>query len=90
MTSSHIEPSFLIYNPFICYLQFLEKKGFTLEEQKTLEKHHIMPLHDDGSKKGPVVLCTAKNHTLAHFYRFLTWQQLGDQICFQPLPFATY
>ena len=58
------------------------KKGFSLEEQKTLEKHHIIPLHDGGSKKGPVVLCTAKNHTLAYFYRFLTWQQLGDKVCF--------
>lgn len=32
-----------------------------------LEKHPILPLHDGGKKDGPVVLCSAKHHTLAHY-----------------------
>jgi hypothetical protein len=40
-------------------------------------------LHDGGSKKGLVVLCTAQNHTLAHYYRFLTYAELGDKVYFQ-------
>ena len=45
-------------------------------------------MHVIYTKKTYHVLCTAKKHTLVHFYRFLTWQQLGNNACFQPLPEA--
>jgi hypothetical protein len=72
-----------IYDLFIEYLKNEEKKGFKSCESLDLEKHHIVPLHDGGEKNGPVVLCTRKNHTLAHYYRYLTYGQHGDKICFQ-------
>lgn len=39
-----------IYHQFIIYLQFLEQKGFSLDEKVHLEKHHILPFHAGGKK----------------------------------------
>ena len=75
-------PRKTIYEQFIDYLIGLEKHGFTPNEQKNLEKHHILPYHDGGSKEGSVVLCTSKNHTLAHYYRYLAYGQKGDLVAF--------
>lgn len=72
-----------IYHQFIIYLQFLEQKGFSLDEKVYLEKHHILPFHAGGKKNGPVVLCTTKNHMLAHYYRSLSYGELGDKVCFK-------
>jgi len=56
-----------IYQSFITYLYHLEK-------------HPILFLHDGGNKN---VLCSPKNHTLAHYYRYLAYGQLGDKVkCF--------
>jgi hypothetical protein len=71
-----------IYDSYIEYLKNEEKKGFKSCESLDLEKHHIVPLHDGGEKNGPVVLCTRKNHTLAHYYGYLTYQQRGDFVAF--------
>ena len=70
-----------IYNQFIEYLEQEEKK-FDLNT-KNLEKHHILPLHDGGSKNGRIVLCSRENHTLAHYYRFLAYGQLGDSVAYK-------
>jgi len=64
------------------HLKQLEKKGFTKTEKLNLEKHHILPYHDKGTKNGPVVICTFKNHTLAHYYRYLSYKQKGDLTAF--------
>lgn len=70
-----------IYDQFI---EYLKKEETKLDlNAKDLEKHHILPLHDGGQKNGSVVLCSRQNHTLAHYYRFLTYGQRGDKICFQ-------
>ena len=42
-----------------------------------------MPFHAGGIKKGLTVKCTAKDHILAHYYRFITYGELGDKVCFQ-------
>lgn len=47
-----------------------------------VEKHPILPLHDGGLKNGPVVLCTPKNHVLAHYYRYPAYRQKGDLVAF--------
>lgn len=73
----------LIYDQFIEYLKNEERKGFQSQESLDLEKHHILPLHAGGEKNGPVVLCSSRNHKLAHYYRYLTYRQLGDKVCFQ-------
>jgi hypothetical protein len=38
-----------IYEQFI---EFLQKEEKNLKNSKNVEKHHIKPLHDDGSKNG--------------------------------------
>ena len=54
-----------IYSQFIDYLKIEEQK-LNLNDSN-LEKHHINPLHDGGLKNGEIVICTSKNHTLAHY-----------------------
>lgn len=71
-----------IYLEFIRYLKLEEKKLLKNPPLKDLEKHHIIPFHSGGLKNGPVVLCTAKNHVLAHYYRYLAYKQKGDQVCY--------
>lgn len=68
-----------IYEQFIFYLQTKEN---TLLPTISYEKHHILPLHDGGQKNGPVVVCTPKNHTLAHYYHYLAYGQKGDFVAF--------
>lgn len=69
-----------IYDQFIKYLKEEEKN--LNKNDKNLEKHHILPLHDGGKKGGPKILCTSKNHTLAHYYRYLAFKQKGDYVAF--------
>lgn len=76
-----------IYDQFIKYLQQKEKrlnlKEKYLEKNSNLEKHHILPLHAGGKQNGKSVICNSRNHTLAHYYRYLTFKQKGDLIAFQ-------
>lgn len=71
----------LIYEQFIEYLKKEESKLNLID--KNLEKHHILPLHAGGLKNDPVVLCTHKNHTLAHYYRFLSYNEVGDLVAYK-------
>ena len=41
-----------------------------------------MPLHDGSKKNGPVVFCSCREHTLAHYYRYLAYGQKGDFVAF--------
>ena len=70
-----------IYEDFINYLYILEKTLKTMSNLN-IEKHHILPLHAGGTKNGPCVLCTSKNHTLAHYYRYLVFRQKGDFVAY--------
>ena len=70
-----------IYEQFIEYLKE-EEKHLNLND-KNLEKHHILPLHAGGKKDGEVVLCNFKNHSLAHYYRYLVYNELGDFVAFK-------
>jgi hypothetical protein len=70
-----------IYQQFIEYLK-KEEKQLNLKTNN-LEKHHIKPLHYGGLPDGEVVICSAKNHTLAHYYRYLTFKQVGDSVAFK-------
>ena len=73
----------IIYEQFITYLLQLEKRTDFYEKNSTLEKHHILPLQDDGKKNASVVLCSLKNHTLTDYYRYLSYEQLGDKVAYQ-------
>ena len=69
-----------IYEQFIKYLK-VEEKTLNLKN-KNLEKHHVLPLHSGGLKHREIVMCTSKNHTLAHYYRYLVYKEKGDLIAF--------
>jgi hypothetical protein len=69
-----------IYEQFINYLKEEEKK-LSLKNNH-LEKHHILPLHTGGKKDGQIVLCTSKNHTLAHYYRYLVYKERGYKVAY--------
>lgn len=71
-----------IYKQYITYLVQLEKKLYFSQKNLILEKHHILPLHDGGKKDGPIVRCSSKNHTLAHYYRYLAYDQFGDKVAY--------
>ena len=70
-----------IYEQFIEYLK-KEEKYLNLNN-KNLEKHHILPLHAGGLQNGQIILCTTKNHTLAHYYRFFSYGELGDLVAYK-------
>lgn len=70
--------TFCIYDQYISYLK-AEKKN----PQDKLEKHRILPAHANGTYDScNVVLCTFKQHTLAHLYRYLSLKQKGDLIAY--------
>lgn len=75
--------TFNIYEQLIVYLLQLEKQSDFFHKKPILEKHHILPLHDGGKKEGSIVFCTPQNHTLAHYYRYLAYGQLGDKVAYQ-------
>ena len=69
-----------IYEQFVFYLKAKEK---TLLLTASYEKHHILPLHYGGLNNGPTVLCSSKDHILAHYYRYLACGQRGDFVAYK-------
>jgi hypothetical protein len=67
-----------IYDQYIEYLQSKEK----LQNSDICQKHHIIPKHTSFPNNQTVV-CTSKEHTLAHYYRFLSFQQKVDLVAYQ-------
>jgi hypothetical protein len=67
------------------YTQFIEHlhiKQYTKETK--LEKHRILPQHASGTYEvNNVVLCSFEDHRLAHFYRYLAYEEKGDLIAWQ-------
>jgi hypothetical protein len=63
------------------YISFLKSKQYNSKDK--LEKYRIIPGHDGGTySSSNVLLCTFKEHTLAHFYRYLSLKQKGDLIAY--------
>ena len=71
-----------IYVDVINYLKKDEKHLLKKTNHRNLERHHIIPFHQGGFKEGPVILCTSRNHALAHYYRYLDYKQKGDFVAF--------
>jgi hypothetical protein len=70
-----------IYVQYILYLQQIESINRKTEK---CEKHRIVPGHQKGTYNPTnVVFCTFQQHRLAHFYRYLTYQQKGDLVAFR-------
>ena len=70
-----------IYEQFIAHLLELEKV-LLLEPSSDIEKHPILPFHVIYTKLSSTVYCILKNHTLAHYYRYLAYGQKGDLVAF--------
>nr|YP_636211.1 putative site-specific DNA endonuclease [Tupiella akineta]AAV80635.1 putative site-specific DNA endonuclease [Tupiella akineta] len=69
----------LIYEQYIFYLRTKPQ-----ESNVKLEKHRIVPKHAGGTyEESNVLYITFKEHTLAHFYRYLTFKQKGDLIAYR-------
>ena len=55
-------------------MKTLALEDLPLEDR--IEKHHIIPKHAGGSNEiNNIVLFSTKNHTFAHYYRFLAYQE---------------
>jgi len=69
-----------IYYQYISYLKLRQP-----DLQDKLEKHRIIPGHSNGTYKDSsnVLLVTFKEHTLAHFYRYLSFKEKGDLIAYR-------
>lgn len=68
-----------IYNQYISYLKIRPQ-----DPKAKLEKHRIVPKHDNGTYNSKnVIHITFREHTLAHFYRYLSYQQKGDLIAYK-------
>ena len=63
-----------IYEQFITHLLHLEKKKNS-KKDSTLEPYDASLV-----TKNTVLHCSSKNHTLAHYYRYLANKQLGDKV----------
>jgi hypothetical protein len=69
----------LIYDQSLSYLRTKPQ-----DSDVKLEKHRIVPKHAGGTyEEGNVLNITFKEHTLAHFYRYLTFKQKGGLIAYR-------
>ena len=74
---THRPRSMNIYEQFIDYCKNTE---FVENYQ---EFHHIVPRHADGTDdKENLISLPYREHTLAHYYRWLAYKEEGDQLAF--------
>ena len=62
------------------FCAFLKEKAQTLKPSPGVQRHHIVPLHAGGAKKGETVLCTLNDHGKAHLIRYKVYGQVYDKI----------
>jgi hypothetical protein len=67
------------------YISYLKLRPIFLQDKLEKQKHRIIPGHNNRSYKDPtnVLLVTFKEHTLAHFYRYLSFKQKGNLIAYK-------
>ena len=64
------------------YISYLKTKLYHRNEK--LEKHRIILGHSNGKYEfSNIIMITFEDHTLAHFYRYLTYKHEGDLIAFR-------
>ena len=70
-----------IYEEFIEYCYSIEKSE---EESRIyMERHHVIPKHCGGTNdKSNIIKLSRKNHILAHYYRWLSYNSKSDKIAF--------
>ena len=78
--SFFMSENYLVYQQ---YIQYLRKKQGTYLKGTKLEKHRVVPKHAGGTYTPENILhMTFREHTLAHYYRFLEKKEKGDYIAF--------
>lgn len=87
--SKQFVPNFSTNSPFRPYKQdiyemFIEQhKSKKYPSGTRLEKHHILPRFQKGTDDPDNILSLSiKDHTLAHFYRYLAYSQRGDKVAY--------
>ena len=72
-----------IYQQFIDSFKEIKSGKQKYDASTFLEKHHILPLHagGDNSSKNLISL-SIKDHALAHFYRFLAYNDKNDKLAY--------
>lgn len=69
------------YEQFINYCSSIEDKE--INSGIYIEKHHIIPRHSGGSNdKSNIIRLSRKNHILAHYYRWLSYNSNPDKIAY--------
>lgn len=65
---------------YLRFCDFLKAKEPSLQKGPGTQRHHILPLHAGGPKKGETVRCTIKDHGKAHLIRYKVDGQAKDKI----------
>lgn len=70
-------------NAYDKFIAFLHQKCDLGELKNVLvQKHHILPIHAGGLKNGETVLCSRKDHALAHLIRYRVFGDVKDKMAF--------
>ena len=66
------------------YEQFIEYCKSETFESDAYEKHHIVPKHCGGTDDNENLIYLPPHiHTLSHYYRWLSFQEIGDKVAYQ-------
>jgi hypothetical protein len=66
------------------YEQFIEYCKSENFDSEYYEKHHIVPKHSGGTDdKENLIYLPPHIHTLSHYYRWLTFQEIGDKVAYE-------
>lgn len=71
----------IIHNIYDDFIEAIKSKEYPVEIP--LECHHICPKHAGGTEeKSNKIFLSAEDHMLAHYYRFMVFQEKGDRLAF--------
>ena len=66
------------------YEQFIEYCKIENFDSEYYEKHHIVPKHSGGTDdKENLIYLPPHIHTLTHYYRWLSFQEIGDKVAYE-------
>jgi hypothetical protein len=66
------------------YEQFIEYCKLENFDSEVFEKHHIVPKHCGGTDdRDNLIYLPPHIHTLAHYYRWLSLQEIGDKVAYE-------
>lgn len=66
------------------YEQFIEYCKTENFDSEYYEKHHIVPKHSGGTdEKENLIYLPPHIHTLTHYYRWLSFQEIGDKVAYE-------